>query len=60
MKELIAIKNLNSAAHIIILPAYKGNTAVVSKTDDYIQKIQKLLEPETYQNLNKDQGIIKT
>ncbi|PNF41399.1 hypothetical protein B7P43_G14428 [Cryptotermes secundus] len=52
--ERRALRALKSNETLTVLPADKGNAAVVLATSDYNQKIAALLEDKTYRKLKKD------
>nr|XP_060622650.1 uncharacterized protein LOC132769734 [Anolis sagrei ordinatus] len=53
-KERQAIRDLNSDPDILILPADKGNATVIMHTEQYKEKIRKLLDPTIYRKLKQD------
>jgi hypothetical protein len=52
--ERRALRALKSNKTLTVLPADKGNAAVVLCTSDYNQKITALLEDKTYKKVKKD------
>ena len=49
-----ALKDLREDEDIVILPADKGNATVVLDKRDYLTKMNRMLEDDTYKELKRD------
>ncbi|XP_046396812.1 uncharacterized protein LOC124163773 [Ischnura elegans] len=52
--ERRALRKLQDNGNILILPADKGNAAVLMRTEDYEKKISSLLQEQTYRKMKAD------